>query len=365
MKMDRVELQTVFDLIAFSPAQRQAVEAVFHKVQGSATLAAKAGRDCDSLADPQGPDWLHLNANELCQTLGESAGMYPVLILISRVGWLREQYERLGIDMQILRDTLSDIPLWINNCQAHTGRMGLQEYTWLTNHLRMRLFRLGRLEYIYTQSRVPAWFYRHRSDGKVMALAQDGIRFDASGELTESSQAFRAILACDSHQVTGHPVDSLGLIQAQSVVLDLAKWDLALAPGDPVLDVHIPEGPPMLPNNITASLAYAPVFYQEKLGIADARAFTCGSWLMAPALGQIAPESNLAAFQALFRVVPYTVRDNQVFERVYGRALNRWEDMPMKTRLQRGIRDWYLAGRKCRQMQGVILLDKSMKEAMK
>ncbi|MEG0271055.1 MAG: hypothetical protein RR821_12475, partial [Clostridia bacterium] len=93
-------------------------------------------------------------------------------------------------------------------------------------------------------------------------------------------------------------------------------------------------------------------------------AFTCGSWLMSPSLPILAPGSHIAAFQQMFHVVPYTVRDNQIFERVYGRPFSIWEDMPMQTHLQRAVRDWYLLGNNCRQMQGVYLLPERERECL-
>ncbi len=349
------ELNHAFSLISFTSEQRRAVESVSRRINQEPVLERLAQRDAACLADPRGPERLEADKDQLAALLGDLADVYPAVILLTRVSWLEGEYARLGISETLLRDALSDIPLWMCNFEKHTGRIGLREYTWLTNHLRMRLFRLGRLEYILTKSRVPAWFYFNGETAQYAALAASGLWFDASGQLCAQGCGRETVHTCEGGVITGYPIDALGRIQARPLSLRASRWELALAPGDPVLDVHIPEGPPMEPEAVAASLKAAIPFYRDVLGREEERAFTCGSWLMSPALPQILPGSNLAAFQKRFRIAPYTLRDNQVFERVYGRGFTSWEEMPMETRLQRGVRDWYQSGGSMRQMQGVIL----------
>lgn len=359
MFMNRQELEAACGWVCFSDGQLEAVTRAWRKTAASPELEGLAREDARQLADPQGPTRLLADPETLRAQLGDEAGLYPVLILLSRVRWLCGQYERLGIERQVLTDTLSDIPLWLDNSQRRFGVAQMREYGWLTNHMRLRLFRLGRLQYIHTESRVPAWFFENVQDGRVTALAQEGMRFDAAlGELSDDCAAPETRFCLTPQTAQGHPIDQAGRIGPQTVALERSVWRLALAPGDPVLDVHIPEGPPLDPDQVAQSLRRAPAFFAEKLGLCDAKAFTCESWLMSPALSAIMPQSRLAAFQAMFRAVPYTLSDKQVFERVYGCARAEWNQLPMETRLQRGVRDWYASGRNCRQMQGVRLMPK-------
>lgn len=349
------ELHRALSLICFTEEQRLAIETVYHEIMQNDDLKQVMQMDVDRLADLQGPDELAADPSLLAHHLGKYANVYPALILLSRVSWLQEQYARLGIAQHRLRDALSDIPLWMTHYTVQTGHVGLAEYRWLTNHLRMKLFRLGRLEYIFTRSRVPAWFYGSDHDPTCLVLADGGLSFNDAGDLCAQDAGQKTVHTCKDGIITGYPIDESGHIQPNLLSLSAKQWHLLLGPGDPVLDVHIPEGPPMDPVSISASLMAAIPFYQKHLGRCEERAFTCGSWLMSPVLQKIVPNSNLAAFQRRFRVVPYTLRDNQVFERVYRQRLTSWQEMPMDTRLQRGVRDWYCAGGRIPQMQGVIL----------
>lgn len=66
---------------------------------------------------------------------------------------LSERYAEKGIDEQILLDTLGDVRGWTDIWSAEKGSMHLGELLWLSNHLDMKLFRIGSLEYIMGKSR--------------------------------------------------------------------------------------------------------------------------------------------------------------------------------------------------------------------
>ena len=57
------------------------------------------------------------------------------------------KYLELNIDINVYFDTIDDLRIWINNCVLENGTYGLAEVYWLNEHLRMRLFKLGRLQF--------------------------------------------------------------------------------------------------------------------------------------------------------------------------------------------------------------------------
>lgn len=357
MLIEHDRITKAFDWVSFTVEQRRAIELVYQCYVGSPEAQCWAEKDFDILQNPSVPGQLVTSAETLQKLYASLDIVYPVLILLAGIPWLKAQYVSHKIDPDIMADTLSDIPLWMTNCEAKTGRIGMLEYTWLTNHLRFRLFRLGRLEYIYCPSRVPAYAYRHKASGEYCYLIQEGMRLTDEGEVAgKEEKSWTAKMTVLDDAVTGFPIQAMGRVDSSPCTLQLADWELAMHPEAPVLDVHIPEGPPLDFTEVQASLRRAPQFFREKLGIDDMRAFTCGSWLMSPSLAQIAPRSRIAAFQSLFRCVPYTDSDYQVFQRVFGKAFDGWKNMPCHNRLQKGIKDWYLAGGNCRQMQGVIMI---------
>ena len=62
-------------------------------------------------------------------------------------GSLLERYEGLGIPRETFESTVEDIGRWAGVHRGCTGQIGLSECAWLSNHLRMRLFQLGRVQF--------------------------------------------------------------------------------------------------------------------------------------------------------------------------------------------------------------------------
>lgn len=60
---------------------------------------------------------------------------------------LYENYRIQNIPEKIYFDTFSDFTIWYNHCLKDKNKPGLTEASWLTRHLKMKLFRLGRLQY--------------------------------------------------------------------------------------------------------------------------------------------------------------------------------------------------------------------------
>lgn len=293
-------------LIDFTPAQRMAAE--------------------EALSLPEAPVY---------DEAGNLQPMAALADLLRRVPWLADQYAAHGIDEQVLRDTLTDIPIWMETCYRRTGEWGMLEYAWLDNHLSMRLFRVGRLQYILGQSRVPGYAYRGPA-GEIATLLQDGWSQLADGS------------------VRGIPVSREGFADAAPITMG-PDWQCILRPVDPVLDVHIPEGMPLKVEDAKASLARASGFFRRHLQSGPLHAFVCESWMLDWALPQIVPGSNLAHFQQLFYCVPWAESsDRQMLERVYGPGIQRPQDGPQNTSLQRAITLWYDQGKRCRDAYGYI-----------
>ena len=61
---------------------------------------------------------------------------------------LEKKYAEKGIDEKILMDTLSDIAIWTHTWSSLKAELFLgDEISWLKNHLSMKLFKLGRLQF--------------------------------------------------------------------------------------------------------------------------------------------------------------------------------------------------------------------------
>lgn len=79
--------------------------------------------------------------------INEKDGRRNLLSYLFMSQALKEKYEEKGISADILYDTLSDLPIWTNIWSDIKGSIYFGELGWLNNHLKMKLFRLGRLQF--------------------------------------------------------------------------------------------------------------------------------------------------------------------------------------------------------------------------
>lgn len=65
---------------------------------------------------------------------------------------LEKKYEEKGISRKIFTDTIEDIKIWTIDCYDRTSVFGLEHIWWLSFHLELRLFKLGRLQFNFTKA---------------------------------------------------------------------------------------------------------------------------------------------------------------------------------------------------------------------
>ena len=80
--------------------------------------------------------------------LAEPDGKRNLLSFLFLCEGLSKKYEERGIPEQILLDTLKDLLLWTDAWSDVKGELHLGELGWLAHTMRMRLFRLGSLEFM-------------------------------------------------------------------------------------------------------------------------------------------------------------------------------------------------------------------------
>ena len=74
----------------------------------------------------------------------------PKTDLLAALLWsqkLLNDYQRHQLPDEVFYHTIDDIGRWASEYWSYSGRIGLAESAWLTNHLTLRLFQLGRLQF--------------------------------------------------------------------------------------------------------------------------------------------------------------------------------------------------------------------------
>ena len=132
-----------------------------------------------------------------------------------------------------------------------------------------------------------------------------------------------------------------------------------LMKGDATVDVHIPRGGRLTPEECQNAFLAARAFFAKHFPEYKYAYFTCNSWLLDPTLVEfMSRDSNIITFGNMFHRV-HTGIGNYMLDYLYpiGTKLETLPDVTPKNRLAAAIKDALLAGRKFFPSFGVIPAD--------
>ncbi len=295
--------------------------------------------------------------NEFNAYLKENYSISPYIVNIflftAASGRLAKKYAEKNLPKSVLKATLRDIRIWCEHYYRENGVYGLSETGWLMMHFKMKLFRIGRLQYVYQKSTDDYFVFENKS-GKFCAAARAGIPLNAFGEWDERFAVAETVF---TESDSGYTVNiaSKDSISIEPITLNKSEWSLAVSPCDNVLDMHIPEDGKLDFNECFNSMKQAQLFFKEYFNV-DIKGFTVMSWLADEALRKILPEtSNIAGFQRLYDVRMMSKSGaGQTVQRVFG---DKWQkniaNAPENTSLQRNVKNSMLKGVKFSEYYGI------------
>ena len=222
-----------------------------------------------------------------CSALMRKPPILRLACVLAATRFSHERYRSLGIGDDVFVATMSDIGIWVRNCGVRDGVAGLVNYPWISNHLTLRLFRIGRLQY----------------------------------------QFFR--LYCP-----------LG------AVARLGKLSPPLKLGEPVLNVHVPQGAKLDPAACEGSFDSARKFFAAHFPEYRAKCFFIDSWLLGPVNKTLLPpQSNINAFADMFSLIAVKkCKGWDDAERIFDCKRRPAQQLPQDTSLRRAAAKLLLDG---------------------
>ncbi len=285
------------------------------------------------------------------RALDDLSGAFYLLVGLAAIPRMRAAHARHGIPSDVSRATCGrHYPETLGRYREHhDGRVGVLPGAlyWLRNYVLGDLYRIGRLEYMIRPFPAYVHVYRHRSTRAVVALATEGSHFDGEGLATaaDAPGARRAAFWEAGRAVHGTAIAPDGYATAHTLALPLDDWQCVLAPGDPVLDVHIPTGGQMTLARCRESMQQAMAFFAHHFPQQPFSAFSCGSWILNPQLAQIyRPDSNMVLWQRELYLYPIPSGDRSGLVFVFGKDDIDLETAPRNTSLRRTLLDHMRAG---------------------
>jgi hypothetical protein len=235
----------------------------------------------------------------LPESLGAMGRHFWVFVFLAARPHVIAYHRQHGIPEEISRQTLADLGRHMAVHRRRHGTGGLLGPGWVQLHFRGEIYQLGRLQ-----------FQRSRLEEKTGTAAAEG--------------------------------------------------GLEVGPGDPVLDIHIPDFcGPMTPEAVADSLRWAAEFFPRHFPDETYRVGACHSWLLDPQLADYLGESsNIVAFQRRFDVL-YTrdePSDRSPVGFVFGDPELAVDTLPRRTSLERAVVDHLRAGRHWYSGIGILRL---------
>jgi hypothetical protein len=270
-------------------------------------------------------------------TLGAEADLLHSLFVLDSMRLVRERQAARGVSPEIALAVNQRHAIWWLKDAEQRGQLGIANWMpyWLRTVASGHLYRLGRLEFFPELWNYPARAYRHVRTQELVLLAESGQRFTDDGYLA-GDLTWTSTLIEDDDAVTGMPIAPSGAALPQRVRLPRDEWQLALGPGDPVLDMHIPAEGALSLDAIREALAQAEPFFDRYYPEHRFVAYTCSSWLFSPQLeAMVGSDSNIVRWQREGYLLPSDSGTDDFLTFTFGAGSIDTATAPRDTRLRR------------------------------
>lgn len=321
--------------------------------------------------------WLHEGEYDVSRTrswprlvetpLGRDGALLYLLSLISGYESMQRIHREHAIPEDVVADTLSQIELYLRQTTEEQGYPEVVPHliAWLMNHYTGIIYKLARLQFQFGSSHYKIRVFRNRETEQVLALSEAGVRFRPDGqvlrECDDAKGSWEAWLSLSGDSAQGYPIVPHGHALSRQMRLPLDQWEQVLAPGDPVLHIHIPGGEPMDYDQCGEAFRRALEFFPRHFPDYRFTAFMCGSWLLNTALQDLAPPtSNMVRFQREVYLFPLGIADDSLPSALFGGLRRKMphdlSNAPRATSLQRAYLDAVQAGQYTAGGGGCFLL---------
>ncbi|MDX1933629.1 MAG: acyltransferase domain-containing protein [Capsulimonadales bacterium] len=184
------------------------------------------------------------------QPPAEEEPAFCLLIALAALPSVRVAHALRKVDESITRATCRDIGTAVARWKSVHGTvdrpLGIDRslLPWFRLLASGELYRLGALEFVRGTFPGEVLAFRHRQTGELTALAAHGAAYDAAGYRTETDApgALTAEVREDAEAVSGCGISDRGLATQETRTLLRSEWEPFLQAGDPILEIHLPDG---------------------------------------------------------------------------------------------------------------------------
>lgn len=297
----------------------------------------------------------------LQQAVAATQGTCADLFALAALAWLLpaalEVHRNLGADEAQLKATFHDTMRWADWFYKHNGRPGLDELHWAVLPYAGQLFQIGSLQYQPFKSTFSV--YGWAAGSRLLLMAVDGVTVDEFGYacLEPQQAAFVTRYQLQGDAICGHLVDpATGRIAPVPSTLMQDEFKLVLAPGQNVVNLHIPAGADLDAAAVDDSLRRARTFLNNA-GLKSSP-IVCHSWMLNPDLKNFLPPGSRILLLAGRFARLFVPGEGSIARFVFStdRPLDALTADDVKTSLQKKVHAHLTAGNAMHDFGGVLLL---------
>lgn len=292
--------------------------------------------------------------------------MLPGLALYSQIPSCYETLRSRRLPEDMIHELLQGPERTVESFRKlHNGAEGFHLFKWFQRLIRGDIFTFGCLQVeLHVPFTQQACVYRN-AQGQHIALARE-CKLHPTGRMLgcrgyeESECAWEAAIAETEGYWEGYAYGPDGLVKKEKVRLEKSQWELAVAPGDPCISLHIPSKARLDNASVSESLAQIKEFLRDYFPDYPYKAIFCSSWILNPALLDLLPDkSNLACFCRRFLPMTQVAAGADVFHFVFGYADGNvpLATLPENTSLQRALKTYYTEGNILHEMCACMIND--------
>jgi hypothetical protein len=258
--------------------------------------------------------------------LGPDSGLFHLLLALLLLPSAEARHAARNVGEPVSRATFRDIGLWCRHFRGF-GELGLSLETldWTHHYLRGDLYRIGPLQLELRDFTGPLFAFRRRATGEIRALAEPGALFCRGGRslATDMAPGDPGVLVAggsmDGPAVTGHPISASGAVSPDRVSLPEDEWERVLAPGTPMLEMHIPADARVTVSTFRSALAEAYPFFARLRPEVKPRGIFGEAWLLDPQIPMLVPRlAGISAIQSICTLYPARIPEAKTIRRFFG-----------------------------------------------
>ncbi len=279
---------------------------------------------------------------------------------------MAEFYIGRGLPREYFSDTLHDMyeTAGIYAYSLSVGRLGYNNTTyfeWNQYYIYHKIVKIGELN--FETASFPDWCVGLRNvNGEYKLLAcNKGVTKEGYilGTLGIEEEEFFADFAETEDAFVGYEIDTEdGLVTKNLVTLPKSEWTCAIKEGDGFLNVHIPRNGNITKENNEFAYREALRLHKRIFPEWEIKAVGCTTWLLSTELSELLPEgSKICEFADGYRKIPRKTSGKNVFNFLFPKKAEKYEDLEENTTLQRKVKSLYLSGGAIIDRAGLVFPD--------